>query len=227
VGEARHCYDGEGLLSRFEAFAREHVPPLTEPGPPPRLLEVGCGRGELTTALALSGYDVLGIDPAAPEGHLFRRLRLEDLDEPGPYDGVLAGSSLHHIRDLGAALDKIARLLAPKGVLVVEEFAWDRLDEPTLAWFAEQRRARSGGGGEESVDALRGEWEADHLGLHGEEALLRGLAERFAEQAFEWTPYLYRLLGDGATEVLERALVDSGEIQALGFRYVGRPRSAA
>jgi SAM-dependent methyltransferase len=210
------------LLTTFETFAREHLPPETEP--PPRLLEVGCGRGELTMALARAGYDVLGIDPAAPEGHLFRRLRLEDLDEPGPYDGVLAASSLHHIRDLGAALDKIVRLLAPNGVLVVEEFAWDRLDEPTLAWFAEQRRARSGGGEESGlVDALRAEWEADHLGLHGEEALLHGLAERFAEQVFEWTPYLYRLLGDGATEVLEQALVDSGEIQALGFRYVGRP----
>jgi SAM-dependent methyltransferase len=215
-------------LTPFEEFAREHLPPLTDGGPPPRLLEVGCGRGELTTALARVGYDVLGIDPAAPEGHLFRRLRLEDLDEPGPYDGVLAGSSLHHIRDLGAALDKIARLLAPNGVLVVEEFAWDRLDEPTLAWLAGQRRARSAGGGESGqVDALRAEWEADHLALHGEEALLRGLAERFDEQAFEWTPYLYRLLGGGATEVLEQALVDSGEIQALGFRYVGRPRSAA
>ena len=211
-------------MTTFETFAREHLPPLTDGGPPPRLLEVGCGRGELTTALARAGHDVLGIDPAAPEGHLFRRLRLEDLDEPGPYDGVLAGSSLHHIRDLGAALDKIARLLAPNGVLVVEEFAWDRLDEPTLAWFAEQRRARSGGGeGSAAVEALRAEWEADHLGLHGEKALLHGLAERFAEQAFEWTPYLYRLLGDGATEVLEQALVDSGEIQALGFRYVGRP----
>ena len=50
-----------------------------------------------------------------------------------------------------------------------------------------------------------------------------GSVERFDEQAFEWTPYLYRLLGDGATEVLEQALVESGEIQALGFRYVGRP----
>ena len=84
-------------------------------------------------------------------------------------------------------------------------------------------RAPAAATGRQLVEALRAEWDADHLGLHGEEALLHGLGERFAEQAFEWTPYLYRLLGDGATEVLEQALVDSGEIQALGFRYVGRP----
>ena len=228
MGEARRDGCAEGLLIPFEAFVREHLPPLTGTGLPARLLEVGCGPGELTTALAVAGYDVLGIDPAAPHGEHFRRLTLEELDERGPYDGVIAARSLHHIRDLDAALDKVASLLRPNGVLLVDEFAWDRLDGPTLRWLWEQRRppgAAGNGEGAASVEALREDWEADHLGLHGEEPLRRALAARFDQQAFEWTPYLYRLLGVGATEVLERALVDAGEIQALGFRYAGRPRT--
>ena len=229
MGEARRGGCAEGLLISFEAFVREHLPALTGTGQPARLLEVGCGQGELTNALAVAGYDVLGIDPAAPQGERFRRLTLEELDEPGPYDGVIAARSLHHIRDLDAALDKAASLLGPNGVLLVDEFAWDRLDEPTLRWLLEQRRAVGAAGNGEgavSVEALREEWEADHLGLHGEAPLLRALAARFDQQAFEWTPYLYRLLGVEATEVLEQALVHSGVIQALGFRYAGRPRAS-
>ncbi len=180
--------------------------------------------------LAVAGYDVLGIDPAAPQGALFRRLTLEELDEPGPYDGVIAALSLHHIRDLDAALDKVVSLLRPDGLLVVEEFAWDRLDEPTLQWFYEQRQALAATGrsaAPASVEALREEWEADHLGLHGEQALRVGLADRFEEEAFARTPFLHRLLGGVATEVLEQALVDAGAIRPIGFRYAGRPRSAA
>ena len=36
-----------------------------------------------------------------------------------------------------------------------------------------------------------------------------------------WTPFLHRLLGGVATEVLEQALIDAGAIQALGFRWAG------
>ncbi len=210
-------------MTPFGEFVREQLP-----APPARLLEVGCGQGGLTTALAVAGYDVLGIDPAAPIGERFRRLTLEELDEPGPYDGVVAARSLHHIRDLDAALDKVVSLLRPDGVLVVDEFAWDRLDEPTSAWLHGQRRSLAAAGTGEapgSLEALREEWEAEHLGLHGEDPLRLGVALRFEEQAFVRTPYLYRMLGGASAEVLEQALVDSGEIQALGFRYAGRPRS--
>ncbi len=217
----------ESLLTSLEEFTREHLP-----APPARVLEVGCGQGELTTALAVAGYDVLGIDPAAPLGDLFRRLTLEELDEPGPYDGVIAALSLHHIRDLDSALDKIVSLLTPDGVLVVEEFAWDRLDGATLEWLHGQRRALAAAGrGEDpgTVEELEREWKAEHLGLHGEDPLRLGLAAHFEERAFARTPYLHRMLGGGQTEVLEQALVEAGAIQAVGFRYAGtpRPRSVA
>ncbi|HXH89374.1 MAG TPA: methyltransferase domain-containing protein [Gaiellaceae bacterium] len=209
----------------FEAFALEQLP-----GPPARLLEIGCGQGALTTALSVAGYAILGIDPAAPQSEFFRRLTFDDLDEPGPYDGVLAASSLHHIRDLDAALDKVVALLGPEGVFVVEEFGWDQLDDATFDWLHGQRRALAAAGrgqAPDSVEALRSEWEGERLGLHGEETLLEALATRFEEQAYVRTPYLHRLLGGVATEVLEQALIDGGAIKALGFHWAGRPRAGA
>ena len=79
----------------------------------------------------------------------------------------------------------------PGGVLVVDEFAWDRLDETTLDWLYGQRRALAAAGHGEapaSQDELRREWEAEHLGLHGFAALREGLDARFDEREFAWMP---------------------------------------
>ena len=209
--------------STFLDFARAHLPP-----PPARVLDVGCGQGELTTALAVGGYDVLGIDPLAPEGDRFRRILLEDLDpDEGPFDAVVASHSLHHVRDLGQALDRIVALLRPAGALVLDEHGWDLADEATLDWLYNQRRtiaAAGQGTAPASLDALREEWEAEHVGLHGFEALRTEVDARFDERAFVRAPFLYRLLGGVATEVLEQALIDAGAIQALAFRYAGAAR---
>lgn len=205
--------------STFLEFAREHLP-----APPARVLDVGCGQGELTTALSVAGYDMLGIDPNAPTGELFRRLKLEDVEESESFDAIVASYSLHHIRDLDAGLDKIAELLRPGGVIAVDEFAWDRLDDTTLDWLYGQRRALAAAGHGNvpaSKDELRRDWSAEHLGLHGFSALRRGLDARFDELEFAWVPHLHRTLAGVATEVLEQALIDAGAIQALGFRYAG------
>ena len=210
-------------MQTFEEFLRDWLP-----APPARVLEVGCGRGELTTALAVAGYDIVGIDPAAPEGELFRRLTLDEVDDTERFEAVVAAFSLHHIRDLDAALEKIASLLQPEGVLVVDEFAWDLLDEPTLDWFWGQRRALAAaaadGAAPGSREELRAEWDADHLGLHGYEAMRSALAGRFDELAFERAPFLHRLLAGISSAVLEQALVDADAIRPLGFRFAGHGR---
>jgi SAM-dependent methyltransferase len=228
MGEARAGCAAEGLLTgtfgTFEEFAREHLPP-----PPARVLEVGCGQGELTTALVVAGWDVLGIDPLAPLGDRFRRIRLEDVDPAEEmFDAVLASHSLHHIRDLEHALDHVRALLRPGGALVLDEHGWDLADEPTLDWLYGQRRALAAAGVGEapaSLEELRGEWEAEHLGLHGAEALRTAVDARFEERVFVRTPFLHRLVGGVATEVLEQALIDAGAIQPLGFRFAGVART--
>jgi SAM-dependent methyltransferase len=137
---------------------------LSQLGPPPRrVLEIGCGEGELARGLVDRGYKVVAIDPEAPEGSIFRRTTIEEFDDPSPFDAVVASRSLHHVHELGAALDKILRLL--RGPLILNEFAWDRREPMTR------------------------EWEEEHDGLHGYGAMRADLDPRFEERFFEWRPY--------------------------------------
>jgi SAM-dependent methyltransferase len=165
------------------------------------VLEVGCGRGELALALDAAGYDVVAVDPDAPEGPIFRRTTIEQLGEPGPFDGIVAAFSLHHVEDLDAVLDKLRSLL--DGVLIVDEFGWDLLDEPT-AWH---------------YDLDMDEWRGEHVDLHGFDRLREGLEARFDERHFAWGPYFSRHLDADPDE--EEQLIALGEIRPLGFRYVG------
>lgn len=137
---------------------------LSQLDPPPRrVLEIGCGRGELARAVSERGYDMLAIDPEAPAGPIFRRTTIEAFDEPGPFDAVVASLSLHHVHELGAALDKIVRFL--RGPLILNEHAWDRLEPMTR------------------------DWQEEHEGLHGYGAMRAELDARFEERFFEWRPY--------------------------------------
>lgn len=181
------------------------------PAPPARILEVGCGAGALARALAADGYDVVAIDPKAPEGAIFRQTTIEALGDEGPFDGAVAALALHHVHDLDVGLDKVRSLLQPGSPLVVREFAWDLVDEPTARWDYERR-------GEEGGLA---EWRAEHDDLHGFEALRNALDERFAERLFEWTPYLAEYKGTDAQQAEERRLIEAGELRAVGFVYVG------
>jgi Methyltransferase domain len=61
----------------LHAFVHEHLPAA-----PARVLEVGCGRGDLARALARAGHRVVAIDPEAPDGDLFRTTTLEAFADP-------------------------------------------------------------------------------------------------------------------------------------------------
>jgi len=135
------------------------------PPPPARVLEVGCGTGEVALALRERGYGVVAIDPEAPDGPIFRRTTIEAFADSDPFDAVVASRSLHHVHDLGSALDKLVRLLRGRGPMILNEFAWDRLDPMTP------------------------EWEAEHEGLHGYGAMRAELDARFEERFFAWRPY--------------------------------------
>jgi SAM-dependent methyltransferase len=190
----------------LHALARSKLP-----APPARVLEVGCGDGRLARALASDGYEVVAVDPNAPEGQIFRRTRLEDLDEPGMFDAAFASLSLHHLDDLDVALDKLRSLLRPGAAVVVREFAWELVDEATARWDYERRGHRGG----------LAEWRAEHDHLHTSDAMRAALDARFHELSFEWTPYLYGYEEDEGDEAEERRLIEAGEIREVGFVYVG------
>lgn len=189
------------------------------PGPPQRVLEVGCGHeGGIAPGLAAAGYEVLAIDPDAPEGAFYRRVTLEQLDDPGPFDAVVAGRVLHHVHPLGAALDKLAAL-AP--VLILDEFAWNHIDDATLGWYEAEHARLAAGGHELKGPADLKAWRERHRDLHTYETLRTEVDARFEERHFEWGPYFHRWLEDPATESGEQELIESGSIRPIGFRYAG------
>src|SRR5919106_1820509 len=127
------------------AFVLAALPP-----PPARVLEIGCGRGDLARALDAAGYAMLAIDPEAPEGPIFRRTTIEELAGEERFDAAVAAYVLHYVESLDVALDRIAGVLEAHGRLVVEEFGWDLVDDATAECYARRQ-------GNASVESVRAE----------------------------------------------------------------------
>jgi 2-polyprenyl-6-hydroxyphenyl methylase/3-demethylubiquinone-9 3-methyltransferase len=99
-----------------------------------RVLDVGCGAGLLSEAMAREGADVTALD-LAPELvevaklHLlesglrvdYRLQSVEDLagEQPGRFDAVTCMEMLEHVPDPGSVLRACATLLKPGGLLVL------------------------------------------------------------------------------------------------------------
>ena len=217
--------DREELPSRRLAALYEFV--LSElPTPPARVFEVGCGGGELALALAREGYSVTAIDPRAPEGPIFRRTHLEDFFDDVGFDAVLASVSLHHVEALGAAVHKLAGLLRPGGLLILEEFAKERFAGSTARWYYHQRRALAAVGIDENpvpddFETWQRQWEEKHADIHSFAELRHELDARFTRRYLDWTPYLFDYRLRDSLEPLERELIESDAINATGCRYVG------
>jgi SAM-dependent methyltransferase len=91
-----------------------------------RLLDLGCWVGFLLAEARDRGWQTVGVEPSAfasayATEKLGLEVRREDLfaaEFPdGSFDAVVLGDVIEHLNDPGAALDRIARLLAPGGVL--------------------------------------------------------------------------------------------------------------
>ena len=185
-----------------------------------RVLEVGCGReGGVAPVLAEAGYDVLAIDPDAPDGPLYRRVTLEELDDEGPFDAVVAGRVLHHLDPLGPALDKLRRSRRCSSSTSSRGTTWTtRLRSGTRASIGCSRPRGAKPKGPPDLD----EWRWRHAGLHPYETLRAEVDARYDQLHFEWRPFLYRWLDGPATESLEQGLIDAGAIRPIGFRYARR-----
>jgi len=90
-----------------------------------RVIDVGCGAGWFTAALAAAGFAVVGVD-VAQEPLRRARERFGDLDlrlagerelpfEPGSFDGAWLGEVLEHVQDTVGLLEEVTRVLAPGG----------------------------------------------------------------------------------------------------------------
>jgi trans-aconitate methyltransferase len=94
-----------------------------------RILDVGCGTGQLTAQLAESGAEVTGLDRSAEmldqATRNFPGLRFELGDAaqftfPEPFDAVFSNAVLHWVRDADAVAACVSRVLKPGGRFVAE-----------------------------------------------------------------------------------------------------------
>ncbi|MEU5877772.1 methyltransferase domain-containing protein [Spirillospora sp. NPDC047279] len=219
----------EHWLSAMWPFVRDHLPP-----PPAEVLEIGCGPlGGFVPALEAAGHAAVGVDPEAPEGPAYRRTEFESHTVPRPVGAVVACTSLHHVGDVGAALDHLRATLLPGGTLVVVEWAWERWDEATARWCFDRlgppedpddpgwtHRRRDGwlASGLPWPDYLAS-WAEGH-GIHPSAEVLTALDARFERLSCTYGPYFFRRLPEAEPD--ERAAIGQGAIEPTCIRYVGR-----
>lgn len=193
------------------AFVRANLPPA-----PSRVLEVGAGDGGLARTLGGLGYEMVAIDPQ-PGRPGVRAVALRDLDEPAAsFAAAVAVTSLHHVEPLEESLDRLADMLEPGGVLVVDEFDVGAFDERAAEWWLQRRR---GLGATEHASAadLVGEHRAH---LHPLDRIVAALEARFEVDAPVYGPYLYRWDLDESLRGSEEDAIARGEIPAVGARVV-------
>jgi 2-polyprenyl-3-methyl-5-hydroxy-6-metoxy-1,4-benzoquinol methylase len=114
------------VSSELEELRRTFLISQLHPGV--RVLDVGCGEGWFTAALAERGFEVVGVDVAA-EAVRRARARYPGLAfsvcgedslpfGDGSFDVAWLGEVLEHVRDGLGLLGEVARVIGPGGLLV-------------------------------------------------------------------------------------------------------------
>jgi len=158
--------------------------------PESRILDVGCGRGDLLRALRSSGFRrLIGVDPFRRESEHFDGISLlkqSVFDVEGSFDLVMSHHSLEHTPDPLPVLSRLSSLAAPGGFVLLripianESWRtygtnWVELDPPrhlcvpTLNGIEELIR-RVGG-----LEVTRVEFDADEFELAGSELYARDI----------------------------------------------------
>jgi 2-polyprenyl-6-hydroxyphenyl methylase/3-demethylubiquinone-9 3-methyltransferase len=144
---AEEWWNPDGAFKTVHAFNRvrvghilERLPVLLQRDPRAarplaglNVVDVGCGAGLVTEPISRLGADVLGIDAAernvaVAERHAlpsgapvrYRHALPEDCaDQEGTFDVVLSLEVVEHVANLPKFLEALARLVAPRGVLLI------------------------------------------------------------------------------------------------------------
>ena len=94
-----------------------------------RVLDLGCGTGQLTAQIAAAGAEVLGIDRSeemvAQARRNYPQLRFEVADArtftvEQPFDAVFSNAVLHWVKPAAAAVERVWLALKPGGRFVAE-----------------------------------------------------------------------------------------------------------
>ncbi len=201
---------------------------LASPGA--RVLELGCGDGELVGRLQAAGLDATGVDPHAEPGPGIVVARFEDLDA-APFDVLFSSVALHHLHDPAAAATALRRLSRPDAVMAVREFDRTLLDhDPTLRWWFHQRHALAAVGLRADdhdfptdFDTFAADWRAkmaEHV--HPWSVVAALLADAgFITDSLSTAPYLFRWGLHEQLRPVEESLIADRRIRAVGVRWQG------
>jgi ubiquinone/menaquinone biosynthesis C-methylase UbiE len=231
-------------LSFVEKFVR---------GKTTRVLEIGCGSGDLALALMNEGIKVRAIDISEEQ---IDRAKQKGIDaecadvrtyQDQPFDIVLFTRSLHHIEPLDDALAAAKRLMTPDGKLLIEDFLPEIVDEREVEWLRQKRAAIPSSIADENARrhthiSTVAEWREHHFGEHriatGADVTL-AVSRHFSIIAIEPVPYLYRYISDsikpdatdGAKIVQavcdeESNVIRQKKLSAIGMRIVARHQNA-
>lgn len=117
--------DRHAFVWRYGASVLELLAALADE----RILDVGCGTGQLTAEIAKAGAQVVGLDSSAEMIAEARRnfpnitFVLGDaagFGFPEPFDAVFSNAALHWVKDADGAVESIANALRPGGRFVAE-----------------------------------------------------------------------------------------------------------
>src|SRR5882724_690305 len=214
-----------------------------------RILEVGCGTGELAARLSKDGYSVVAID--TDRDSVAAALRLDvnarvatwpDFVQ-GQFDAVLFTRSLHHIHPIDESLRHAADSLANGGRIIVEDFAYESADEKTLRWFRSAIRLLEATGSLVMSEEFLGKvlsktetlnaWRENHEPeLHKAAEIDAQLEKVFERVIRENAAYYFRYIANAITSTdkrdavvhalaaQEETLAADGSIVPLGRRFV-------
>lgn len=214
-----------------------------------RILEVGCGTGELAASLSSDGLAVVAIDcdsdsvAAAQRLGVDARVAIWPGFEEDRFDAVLFSRSLHHIHPLNEAVERAARSLVPNGRIIVEDFAYEEADERTLRWFVSVIDALDSANqlvkddhflsGVRSKTETLTVWRESHESdLHAATDIFVRIREVFGNVSREDVPYFFRYLAGAMVPTAdsdrifkeiaaqETAWIAERSITALGRRFV-------
>ena len=123
------------ILSRKLSFPNSvlvNLPKTTQLQKSSKILEVGCGRGELLSWFQSLGFNnTLGLDPYSPcnKNSIKRESILEISEEP--FDLIIFNHSFEHIEKQHETIKKVRQLLSNKGTCLIRmpvktEYIWNR-----------------------------------------------------------------------------------------------------
>lgn len=114
----------KGASLTAHALRIERLTRTIRGGQAPRVLDFGCGYGSFLAMCSLYGFDAVGVDrsTARRENNRYGQVfaEIEDVAQLAPFHALTLFEVLEHLDEPRPVLQRLAGLLAPGGVLVLE-----------------------------------------------------------------------------------------------------------